>query len=336
MKKYLACILIIVIFGCALSGCDVSNNNQSSPDAMFVKPEKYAAIVNVQINPSFDIYLDKKAVILGIEPKNEDAKAIDFSRYIGLELTSTIDDLVGVVCKGVSLNRESVALVKFIEGEQNILEIDVVEIINYAFADAVAESIVNESMESVLQVRLEDEFGCQCMECNNWYERHWYPYIESKHVDMHKEYDQYMESWKKSLETLDKNDPLYDSYWESYNNMTYEDFDFKEIKCRQFYLTFEETYGRIQHEEKIITYKILDSVSNKSGSHVKKTEEFTAEEYFKKNPDQREKLQGLEKVICVEVEVYVNGEREGDYYSGRLYQCDGKWYSNNGLRWSFG
>ncbi len=332
MKKILCSIFALIMFIGAFAGCGFNEETQN--DA-FVKPEKYAAIVNVSINPSFDIYLDEKAIVLAIEPKNEDAKKLDFSDVTGLELKAAMLKLMDKICKNTPLNMESVVFAKFVEGEERIVNLDVIEIINDACADVVARETVNESMESVLQVRLEDEYGCQCMECNNWYERHWYSYIESACVDkeyIEKAYENYMENWKNGLDAMDKNDSLYALSLENYENMTVDKFDFKEIRRRQHYAQLQ--YDEIEHEEKVITYKIIDSVSNKSGSHVIKTEELTAEEYFEKNPDDRETKEGLQKAVSLVVEVYVNGELDGadtqSYYRCVAYQCNDKWYVGNG------
>lgn len=337
MKKFICTILAIVMFVGTFLGC---NSKKDTLNHAFVKPEKYAAVVNVSINPSFDIYLDEKAIVLAVEPKNEDAKKLDFSDVIGLELKTAMFNLMDTICQNTSLNRESVALVKYVEGEGNMVNVDVFEIINSACADAVAKETVNESIESVLQVRLEEEYGCRCLECNNWYERKWYSYIESS-LDCPREvYENYMENWKKGIETLDKNDPLYAPSLEQYENMTFEKFDFKEYKRRQDYLQHLGMYGipadEEVHKERVITYKILDSVSNKSGSTQSKTEEFTAEEYFEKNPDDRDIMEGLEKVRKTILEVYVNGEKDYDYCTVYLYLCNGKWFASEAHQWSFG
>lgn len=336
MKRFLSCILIFMILVGCLSGCGTSDNKQSSADSVFVKPEKYAAIVNVSINPSFDIYLDEKAIVLGIEPKNEEAKAIDFSSYIGVELKTAIKDLVGVICENTPINRESVVFVEFVEGEDNILEVDTVDIIQSACADAFAQKTVNETMDSVLQVRLEDEYGCKCVDCNNWYERHWYSYPESACVDMEyieEAYKNYMENWKNGLDSMDKNDPSYALSVKNYENMTIDTFDFKEIRRRQHYAQLQ--YAEIEHEEKVITYKILYGASSDNGYPLN-TEEVTPEKYFEKKPEDRELLTGLEKAVKVDVEVYVNGEKQNNYYRGWLYLMEGKWYSNNGVQFSPG
>ncbi len=331
MKKFLSCILIFVILVGCLSGCGASDNKLSSADSVFVKPEKYAAIVNVSINPSFDIYLDEKAIVLGIEPKNEDAKAIDFSSYIGVELKTAIKDLVGVICENTPINRESVALVKFVEGKENILEVDVVEIINNTCADAFAKETVNESMESVLQIILEDEYGCNCVDCDNWYERHWYIYGEWERQWGYEEYEQYMEGWKKGLDTLDKNDPSYDIELKSYENMTYEKFDFKEIQRQNFYLSHENIYGKIEHEEKEITYKILESFISGDKVH-KEQKEYTAEEFFEVYLEDEgiDFIDGLQKGFYAPIEVYINSEKQKGFYNFISYQVDGKWYVING------
>ena len=81
MKKYLVSILIIIILVGALSGCGASDNKPSSADYVFVKPQNYAAIVNVEINPSFDIYLDEKKVQLKEDKTNPDIISYGFGEY---------------------------------------------------------------------------------------------------------------------------------------------------------------------------------------------------------------------------------------------------------------
>ena len=99
---------------------------------------------------------------------------------------------------------------------------------------------------------------------------------------------------------------------------------------------YEGIHGKpadeVVHEEKVITYKIVDSEVNGNGKTVK-SEEYSAEEYFEKYPEDRELLEGLEKAFSLYVKYYVNGQRidANGYYACRVYLVDDKWYVNNGL-----
>lgn len=334
MKKYLFFILIITILLSLLSGCGVSDNKPSSIDSLFVKPEKYAAIVNVQINPSFDIYLDENAIVLAIEPKNEDAKAIDFSNMIGLHLWAAMRNFMETINKKGCINKETIALVDFVEGEENITNVNVIEIIEDSCSDAVAKETVNASIDSVLQASLKKEYGCDCVACANWYERK-YMFGEWKYK---RAYDGYMEEWKKFLEEMDKNDPQYELSSKSFDAMTFESYMDGPAKAN-FYLLYEALHGEVEHKEKEVTYKILESVINPYNGKVQNTAgELTAEKFYEKYLDDESvgPIEGLEKGYYAPVEVYVNGEKQEGWYNLIAYQCNGKWYVIDGTVQSFG
>ncbi len=58
-----------------------SGDDTSAPDTLsqgeFEKPENYASVVLVTINPQFRLYLDASGVVLAVEPVNSDAKSIE-------------------------------------------------------------------------------------------------------------------------------------------------------------------------------------------------------------------------------------------------------------------
>lgn len=105
MKKYLACflsvLLLLVLTACGQSNDVSSTPNSSAPnsstahssttgssvststttgtssnDTAFKKPDAYAAVVSVTINPQMNVYIDASYHILGIEPLNDDAKTV--------------------------------------------------------------------------------------------------------------------------------------------------------------------------------------------------------------------------------------------------------------------
>ena len=78
MKKLLSLILALALVftfaACGNKGGDEST--PSSTDAEFVKPENYASVLLVTINPQFRLYLDVNGNVLAVEPANDDAKSI--------------------------------------------------------------------------------------------------------------------------------------------------------------------------------------------------------------------------------------------------------------------
>ena len=85
MKRFLAVLLALALFF-TLSACrkEKTSSNSSSQTSttettnqdLFVKPENYASVVTVTINPAFNLYLDISNNVLVVEPVNDDAKEI--------------------------------------------------------------------------------------------------------------------------------------------------------------------------------------------------------------------------------------------------------------------
>ena len=81
MKRIIAFLLaFILIF--ALAACKKDNTSSDYSDteglanSEFVKPENYATVLLVTINPQFKLYLDETGIVLAVEPVNDDAKTI--------------------------------------------------------------------------------------------------------------------------------------------------------------------------------------------------------------------------------------------------------------------
>ncbi len=78
MKKLVALLLALVLC-LSLCACGKSGNEGGSSQAgsaAFVKPENYASVLLVTINPQIRLYLDKDSNVLAVEPVNDDAKAV--------------------------------------------------------------------------------------------------------------------------------------------------------------------------------------------------------------------------------------------------------------------
>ena len=99
MKKIIA-IILVVTFVFTLSACNnkntVSDTDTSAPistsSESFIKPENYASVLLVSINPQFKLYLDENNKVLAVEPVNDDAKS--FSDSIDFE-NKTVEAVVG-------------------------------------------------------------------------------------------------------------------------------------------------------------------------------------------------------------------------------------------------
>ncbi len=77
-----------------------SGESQGAAD-IFVKPDNYATVVLVTINPQFNLYLDEASDVLAVEPVNADAKNVigDVTQSKG-KFESVINNLIAAVNKG--------------------------------------------------------------------------------------------------------------------------------------------------------------------------------------------------------------------------------------------
>ncbi len=84
MKRKLS--LLLLAFVLVFSGCgkdkeasvkdDTLESFEQTETTYFEKPEDYATVLFVKINPEFNIYLDAEGNTLAVEPLNDDAKSI--------------------------------------------------------------------------------------------------------------------------------------------------------------------------------------------------------------------------------------------------------------------
>lgn len=79
MKKILS-ILTVLLIVLSLASCKTSapsssgDSSQITASEGFERPESYASVLNIKINPEFNLYLDSKGTVLALEAVNDDAK----------------------------------------------------------------------------------------------------------------------------------------------------------------------------------------------------------------------------------------------------------------------
>ena len=90
MKRILSLILALII-ALSLGACKKSNSSSSD----FVKPDGYVAVLNIKINPEFNLYIDSSNNVLALEAVNDDASS--FSNEIesnGKSAQSVVQEIV--------------------------------------------------------------------------------------------------------------------------------------------------------------------------------------------------------------------------------------------------
>lgn len=80
MKRIISVVLgiflVLALVSCGKKGDSSLDGNTTGSDGSFVKPEQYASVLLVTINPQFRLYLDENGKVLAVEAVNEDAEAI--------------------------------------------------------------------------------------------------------------------------------------------------------------------------------------------------------------------------------------------------------------------
>ena len=100
MKKLLCLLLSVLVLLGLVTGCK-NNETSSGVDAPktedFVKPETYASVILVTINPQFRLYISSDDKVLAVEPVNDDAKSISNEiKFEGKKVEAVVENLITV------------------------------------------------------------------------------------------------------------------------------------------------------------------------------------------------------------------------------------------------
>ena len=153
MKKLLAILLVLAVLVMGVTGCKPAevggDNNEDGSSGSFVKPDNYASVVLMTINPQFKMYLDADGNVLAVEAVNEGAKQVE--RNISLknkklddvvkEIVTAIDD--GGIVKGSWNVKFEVVEQKDKTVDVNALITKVENVAEKAFEEVEAEVTVN-------------------------------------------------------------------------------------------------------------------------------------------------------------------------------------------------
>ena len=153
MKKLLAVILaLLLVLG--LTAC--GKGEDVSAGGEFEKPENYASVILVTINPQFRLYLDADGAVLAVEPANDDAKSIAESITVQ---TGSIDKVIdGIVTAandgGFVKNKEATVSLSVVEVKDT--EVDTEQVLQKA-ETAVTDSFKKIEVEAEVKVTVEEK-----------------------------------------------------------------------------------------------------------------------------------------------------------------------------------
>ena len=87
--------LALVLFSCGKDTTSSVGTSSEDSTESFVKPEQYASVLLVTINPQFRLYLDENQTVLAVEAVNEDAESIkDSISFQNESLDTVIENIV--------------------------------------------------------------------------------------------------------------------------------------------------------------------------------------------------------------------------------------------------
>ena len=138
MKKIFCLVLSLLLIMSVFAGCVPKDNGGvssviASGETEFEKPESYASVVLVTINPQFRLYLDTNGDVLAVEPVNDDAKLI--SKNIATEVKnvqSVVQNLITAAKDGGFIKENATVDIKLTSKEEDGKATDVLNKIKNA------------------------------------------------------------------------------------------------------------------------------------------------------------------------------------------------------------
>ena len=132
MKKLLsmalALVFVLTLASCGKSGTSSLDKNPVESAGSFVKPEQYASVLLVTINPQFRLYLDENGNVLAVEAVNKDAESMkDSITFENQNLETVIETIIteanksGFVKEDATINFEIVESKEADEAQSDIL-----------------------------------------------------------------------------------------------------------------------------------------------------------------------------------------------------------------------
>lgn len=160
MKKFLALVLVLCL-ALPLAACSNSTGTASTtttPSATpstttttsvdsFVKPEAYASVLLVTINPQFALYLDENGTVLAVEAVNQDAASIkDSINFENQSVETVLENIVTAANQSGFVKADATIILEITESKETYDE--------YTEILREAEQTVNDTAEK-LQLTVE-------------------------------------------------------------------------------------------------------------------------------------------------------------------------------------
>lgn len=131
MKKIisiaLALCFVLALVSCGKSGTSSLETSSGDSAESFVKPEQYASVLLVTINPQFRLYLDENGKVLAVEAVNKDAESMkDSITFENQSFETVIETIVTTANKNGFVKADATINFEIVESkETNIAQSDI-------------------------------------------------------------------------------------------------------------------------------------------------------------------------------------------------------------------
>lgn len=169
MKRIFSVLLAL----CFVASCGESNTSSTETSSqdyaeVFVKPQEYASVLLVTINPQFKLYLDENGKVLAMEAVNEDAKSLKNSISFENESFETvIEAIVTEANKNGFVKADATINVEIVESkEENKAQSDILSNVEKTVAN-IAEALKIEIKVNIGEIKTDNDTNSSNTESSN-------------------------------------------------------------------------------------------------------------------------------------------------------------------------
>ena len=169
MKKFLCILLATMFLVTCFAGCKKNPDNFSSISSTnivtdnqvqetFVKPENYASVVLVTINPQFRLYLDASGIVLAVESVNADAKSIETKiSFENQKVETVVGNLIVAAKDGGFVKQDATIDVKITEVvDQTVVATNILEDIKASADQKLTELDIEAQVTTAVELETQE------------------------------------------------------------------------------------------------------------------------------------------------------------------------------------
>ena len=169
MKKFLCILLAAMLLLTCFTGCKKNPDNLSSVSSVidvdntqtqeeFKKPENYASVVTVTINPQFRLYLDASGIVLAVEPVNADAKSIETKiTFENQKVETVVGNLIVAANDGGFVKEDAKIDIKITEVvDEAVVADDILDDIKISADDKLSDLNIKAEVTVTVEIKTEE------------------------------------------------------------------------------------------------------------------------------------------------------------------------------------